>query len=235
MQNNRPKNLSQVIAEGYVFHLEDYIKQGWQIFKQNAAPFITSTLFYFLVIVIITAVDIILGRLSSDASDSWGGTWLGSFLQFLIITPLEAGFYILAIRGFQRQSSSFHDFFGGFDYFVQLVAGSVISVIFTAIGLILCIIPGFYLGVSYVLVPPLIVDRRLNFWEAMETSRQLVSRNWFGWFLLSITIFGINLLGFLVCGLGIFVSLPLTYAIWTAAYRNVAGLKSGAVQDNYDI
>ncbi|MCW6035239.1 hypothetical protein K4A83_02990 [Spirulina subsalsa FACHB-351] len=232
MQNNKPKNLSQVLVEGYVFQLEDYIKQGWQVFQKNSALFITSTFFYLVVILTITIVDIILGRLS-DNSNEWGGTGLGSMLQFLIITPLEVGFYLIAIQGLQQQSSSFNDFFKGFDYFVQLVAGSLISTIFTIVGLFLCILPGIYIGVSYVLVPLLIVDRRLNFWEAMETSRQLVSRNWFGWFLLSIMIFGINLLGILACGLGVFVSLPLTYAIWTAAYRNIAGLKYGNVQDSY--
>ncbi|MCW6035240.1 hypothetical protein K4A83_02995 [Spirulina subsalsa FACHB-351] len=226
MQDNGPKNLSQLVAEGYNFQIEDYIKQGWQVFRENTALFITTTFFYLFVLVVIAIID------QSFVTENQGGSsGLSGLLQFFIRIPLEAGFYIIALKTFQGQARSFNDFFKGFERYFQLVAGGLVSAIFIIIGIILCVIPGIYLAVSYTLVIPLIVDRKLSFWEAMETSRQLVTKNWFSWFSLSICVVVINILGVLACGFGVLVSLPLSYGIWIAAYKDVVGLKYGNIQD----
>ncbi|WP_017306754.1 hypothetical protein [Spirulina subsalsa] len=226
MQDNRPKNLSEVVAEGYNFQIEDYIKQGWQVFKDNAALFITTTVCYIVVLIVIGGID-----QATGGGDQRGGSGISGLLQFFIRVPLEAGFYIIAIKTFKGQARSFGDFFKGFERYIQLVAASIVSAIFILIGLILCIIPGIYLAVSYTLVIPLILDRNLSFWEAMETSRQLVTKKWLSWFVLSILVGVINILGVLACGFGVLVSLPLSYAIWIAAYKDVAGLKYGSTQE----
>jgi len=46
-------------------------------------------------------------------------------------------------------------------------------------GLLVLSVPCLYLLVGYVFVLPLIIDRNLAFWGAMETSRRTVHRQWF--------------------------------------------------------
>ena len=46
-------------------------------------------------------------------------------------------------------------------------------------GLLVLSLPCLYLLVGYVFVLPLIIDRNLPFWGAMETSRRTVHRQWF--------------------------------------------------------
>ena len=86
----------------------------------------------------------------------------------------------------------------------------------TYLGLVLLILPGIYLAMAYVMTMPLIGDRNLSAWQAMETSRKAVTKRWFQFFGL-----------FFVVGLGICVSiLPLGIGlVWTVPWAvNVMGV-----------
>ena len=81
------------------------------------------------------------------------------------------------------------------------------------IGLLVLSIPCMYLLVGYVFVLPLIIDRNLPFWGAMETSRRTVHRQWFQTFGL---LFAAGLL-LLVPARWFVFGLVLTLPVCTAA------------------
>jgi hypothetical protein len=90
-------------------------------------------------------------------------------------------------------------------------------------GLIL-LIPTIYLQISYMFTIPLIVDCKADFWPAMETSRRLITRQWFFFFCFSLVLDLINLAGFFACGVGLLFTLPWTVCAIAAAYENIVGL-----------
>ncbi|MEO0376719.1 MAG: DUF975 family protein [Cyanobacteria bacterium P01_A01_bin.17] len=71
---------------------------------------------------------------------------------------------------------------------------------------------------------PFIVARKMPFWTAMEASRKLVMRQWFGIFLLLIVLTLINIAGLIPCGLGLLLTVPLTSCVIAAAYESIVGL-----------
>ena len=86
-------------------------------------------------------------------------------------------------------------------------------------------LPGIYLAVSYVFTQVLIVDKKLGFWEAMETSRKVITRQWwrvFGLILLGIPFF---ILGVAAVGVGVFVALPLVTGAFAYAYEDLCNPK----------
>ncbi len=89
---------------------------------------------------------------------------------------------------------------------------------------ILFFIPAIYFGISYTFAVPLVVERRWEFWTAMEHSRKVVARHWFGIFWLLLVVGIINFVGLCLCGLGLLVTVPLTYGVIVAAYNNIFGL-----------
>lgn len=93
------------------------------------------------------------------------------------------------------------------------------------IGSIFCLIPGIYLAIAYLLTIPLILDRRMSFWDAMETSRKIVTKQWFSWFVFGLLMGVINIGGVIACIVGIFFTIPLTYCMWVAAYEDVVGIQ----------
>ncbi|MFZ4777625.1 MAG: hypothetical protein ACOYM3_19825 [Terrimicrobiaceae bacterium] len=88
---------------------------------------------------------------------------------------------------------------------------------------LLLLIPFLYFSVGIGFVFPLIVDRKIGFWEAMVTAFQTVHHQWFQTFGLWILICLVMLAGALVCCVGLLASLPLAYLIYAQGYRQLFG------------
>ena len=145
----------------------------------------------------------------------------------LFITPifggaLSGGLYYYFLRKVRGQSATLGDLFCGFTkpFLSLLVAGFLISILVT-VGIFCLVLPGIYLAVSYVFTQVLIVDKKLGFWEAMETSRRIVTRQWWrvlGLMLLSIPFLLVGIAAFVI---GIFVALPLITGAVVYAYEDL--------------
>ncbi len=97
----------------------------------------------------------------------------------------------------------------------------ILVCIFTILGLAFCIVPGIIVGSLYLFPLLLVIDRRMSFWDAMEESRKKVQPDLLGFIGFFLALIGINILGALVCGVGIFVSLPVTWCATVIAYREL--------------
>jgi uncharacterized membrane protein len=64
----------------------------------------------------------------------------------------------------------------------------------------------------------------MDFWPAMQASHAVVKRDYAGFTLFLLLLFLVNLLGLLCCFVGIFVSMPVTYAAIAVAYKDLVGL-----------
>ena len=137
----------------------------------------------------------------------------GSFASILIGAPLAVGFYLVANHLRKNTEFEFGEFFNGFNFFGALVLASLISSIFIGLGFILLIIPGVYLAVAYRFTYQFIVFGNMEFWDAMEASRKMVTKNWFPVFGLLIVLGLINFLGLIMLGIGILFTIPLTYCV----------------------
>lgn len=202
-----PKTFERLINEGYEVDPSKYLKGGWEIFKSRAGEFIVFA-------VIIAAVAALFSKLN----------FIGSLATTAVVPPLCAGFIVVIFMLFKGQQVQFGDFFKGFNYFLPLVLAGIVMGILVAIGMILLVLPGIYLIVSYMFVFLLIVDYRMEFWQAMETSRQIVTKNWFSLFVFVLMLFVINLLGTLALGIGLLVTAPLSVCSVCVAYRDIVGL-----------
>jgi hypothetical protein len=98
-----------------------------------------------------------------------------------------------------------------------------ITIILLVFGLLL-LVPIIYFSVCYIFAPLLVVDRRLGAWQAMETSRKLVNKQWFLWWLFTILQGFIILGGVCACYIGIIFAAPVVYCSMAAAYEQVIGL-----------
>jgi uncharacterized membrane protein len=189
--------------------LADHLKAGWALFKQYPGGFIVFMLVYLIISAVLNAIP-----------------WLGWLVSLLITPPLLMGNFIVAAKLLQRQPVEFQDFFSGFHFLLPLVLVWVVSWILVSLGLILLIIPGVYLAVAFLFAPYLVIDRGLDFWSALDISRRTVHPMWFEIFVLAMMLVLLNLAGTLVFGIGLLVSVPLTFCIVTAAYANLFGFRS---------
>src|SRR5882672_11523375 len=104
-----------------------------------------------------------------------------------------------------------------------LVAGLLVGV-----GLVFCILPGIYLAVAWKFTLPLVMDRHLQFWDAMEVSRKVVTKQWWGLFGLILVSALLNMAGVLLCCVGLFVTMPVTLFAILYAYHDIFGSAKSA-------
>jgi uncharacterized membrane protein len=88
------------------------------------------------------------------------------------------------------------------------------------VGLV-CLIPLIFLTVNWMFTLPLIVDKRLDFWPAMQTSMKMVRKHWWQLFGLIILVGLINGAGVLLCCVGLLFSMPLGFAAMMYAYETI--------------
>ncbi|MFB3901961.1 MAG: hypothetical protein ACE15E_00770 [Acidobacteriota bacterium] len=143
----------------------------------------------------------------------------------ILMGPIAAGLAMSGIRKAQRGKADIQDFFSGFgNFFLPALFGSILIFIFAVIGLIFLIIPGLVVLSMYMFTFHFMVHRGDDFWRAMEASRKLVSRDYFGFVAFGLLLGGINILGLMLLGVGVVITLPVTSYALTAAYLDSAAV-----------
>ena len=211
----------------YDFKLGEYISRGWEIFKSNALPFIGFTLITFVGLGIISAL---LPPPLGSGSFEDGQVGLG-IVGNILLNLLIPGVYIVAFQIARNRPTDFSDFFKGFNRALPILVLAIVSGLLVGVALLCLILPGIYLGIAYTFALPLLLDKNMDFWPAMETSRKLITKKWFSFFAFGLVLSLINIAGLLLIGIGFFVTFPLTICSTVAAYEDIVGLNSVADSD----
>src|ERR1022692_4439658 len=140
-----------------------------------------------------------------------------------------AGLHIFTMKKLMGRPAEFADLFKGFNYFVPTLVASLLIGLFVLCGTILCIIPGLVVAAMYKFTYLFIVDKRMDFWPAMQASHAVVKRDYVGFTLFLILMALVNILGALCCIVGLLVSIPVTFAAITVAYKEIVGFEQRTV------
>jgi uncharacterized membrane protein len=198
--NDLKDRTEQLILSGYQTDIGEYFRRGWKIFENNMGGFIAYVLVYMLISIVAAFIP---------------------FAPLLISGPLLVGFYIVSNKISKGETYEFGTFFKGFDFFVQLLLYTLISGIFIFLGMLALLIPGIYLAVSYAFAPMFIVFGKMEFWDAMEYSRKLVTKRWWSIFGLMLLLVLVNIGGTLLFFVGLLFTIPLSYCIIYAAFEDI--------------
>lgn len=148
----------------------------------------------------------------------------------LIQGALVAGFHIFTIKKLTGRPAEFSDLFKGFNYFVPTLVASLLIGLFVFGGTLLCLIPGLVVAAMYKFTYLFIVDKRMDFWPAMQASHAVVKNDYFGFTMFLLLMVLVDLLGVLCCVVGIFVAMPVTFAAITVAYQELVGFDPRTVE-----
>ncbi len=179
--------------------------RAWELYKLH--PFFFSL--YMLLIVSIQGMVVI---------------YLQAYMivySALLAPPLYAGFYLVANKLSRGEEVIYPDFFAGFRFWIPAAVVSLLSQTLIALGLIALIIPGIYLAVSYLFAIPMGIFGGLDPWAAMEWSRKLITRNWWRFFGLLLILLVLNLLGLVLAGIGLLLTIPLTFLVLYVVFEEL--------------
>jgi uncharacterized membrane protein len=160
--------------------------------------------------------------------------WAASFLP--VVGPLLLNYVLLGgldwlfLKLLRGQKAEVSDAFVGFGkLFVPLMLFSLVGQLLAVLGFVLCIIPGIYATIVWLLFPALLIlDKGMDFWPAMELSRKVAQK--YFWPLLGLAIIGVLLLlaGTLVLLVGVFIAFPWVTAAFVVAYEELFGVQPAA-------
>jgi hypothetical protein len=214
----------------------DCISRAWELFKANLGPIVGTSL---LVMVAMGAGGAV--------------PFIGSCISLVITGPLMGGLYLYYLKQYRGQPATTGDAFSGFtNNFRQLMLVSIVSSVlaylpllpvgiyfvahnanrgannfqFGAIDFILAgvgVVAMIYLFLAWLFALPLVIDKKLNFWPAMEVSRRVATRRIGSVLLLLLASAGVMLLGLLACFVGVLLAAPLVFASYAAAYEQLFG------------
>ncbi|MGA3163775.1 MAG: hypothetical protein ABSD77_06215 [Verrucomicrobiota bacterium] len=214
----------------YELDIGGCISRGWELVKNNFWPVVGITA---LIMLITAAINQVFGLFTRPIINAMIMEHRVSLRGILIIVltvivscPIYAVFvaglfkyYLKLIRG---ESAGIGDAFSGFGHSIgQLVLLSLVMNILMMIGYALCLIPGIYLAVAWFFSIPLVIDRQMGFWQAMELSRKMVNKHWFLVFAFLLVYGLLSMAGIIACCIGIFVTLPIGLAALMYAYETI--------------
>jgi hypothetical protein len=224
-------SIDDALKGSYDFTAGDLISEAWERVHGAKLAFVGSVFVYTIVAVFITGLFSFF--LDSQAYYETGRELEGLLADLVIgwlalpaTLPLLVGIIFLGIRrscGHELSIASI------FDYYVlvwPLVFAQILINVLTYLGLLLFILPGIYLGIAYIFALPLLVDKKMGIWEAMELSRKAVGKHWFKVFWVNIVIFFIVLISAIPFGIGLIWTIPLAFIVQGTMYRKIFGFEA---------
>ncbi|MGW0174500.1 hypothetical protein ACWDUM_11705 [Rhodococcus sp. NPDC003322] len=202
--------------------IPDALGYAWNKFKANAGVWVGITVIIFLIELV---VSFIFGF--NDSYDSFGdyftfwrilGTVVSAIVSYLVNAALVRG----ALHELDGNKPGIGSFFQ-FTNVGAIILASLLVGIITGIGFVLFIIPGIILAFLTWWTLQFVVDKEQDAVTAIKSSFRAISENVGPLVLLALVLVALNIVGALLCGLGLLITIPLTTIASTYAYRVVVG------------
>ncbi len=223
-------SLQKALNGDYDFAIGAILSEAWNRTDGVKLTFVGSVFVYAVIVVIVTAI---FGLIFNIGAYQEAGMETQSILAQVgidlltmpIEVPMLAALLMMGIMQVNGKAVKISHLFDYFVYVWPLVFASILIYFFVAIGFMLLILPGIYLSVAYIFVYPLMIDKGLGIWEAMETSRKAVTKRWFLVFGTMLSMVVITLLSALPLGIGLIWTLPMGYLLYGLLYTTVFGFE----------
>ena len=217
---------AEVPGRKKTFTVGGVIRESWEKVKGiKASIWAGSALMYLVLIVIIAGGAFLLPETTLEPEGGGVTTYLLSAL-FQVVTEVVsmlfiAGLLFMGIRHVAGDKVSWKMIFHGFSFTGKIIVVSILQFILVTIGFLLLILPGIYLVVGYAMAIPLIVDKNLSPWEALETSRKAVHKVWWKVAALYIVMSLIFLVALIPLGIGLIWVWPMIMVAAGVVYHRL--------------
>lgn len=179
--------------------LGEVMGEAWKLLIEDLGPYVVATLVYSAIVFVTCGLGV------------------------LVSGPLFGGLAVMSLMALRGERPTFDDVFAGFRFFGPLFLLSLVAFAGIFVGLLFCFLPGVYLAIAWVFAPFLVIDRRMDFLDAMALSMRTVNAHFVPVAVLTLVLGAINVLGSSVV-LGFVLTQPLCTLAVAVAYRRLFGL-----------
>ncbi len=225
-------------SRGRDFSVGELIKEAWKKTKGAKGSLWGALIFMYGILFSLSAVGIGVLQLTDPTFDPNALIGINAGLQ-LVITWLSVlfsgGIMLIGVRRALEQELSWKMVFAGFSKVFSITISIILQTILIGLGFLLLVLPGIYLTIGYALTLPLIIDKGLGPWEAMEASRKAIHKKWWtvlGLYLVMMLLYTVSAIPL---GLGLIWTIPMTFVLIGVLYVHLFGGESDAVEEIEDV
>jgi len=212
-------DLDEALEGNYNFTVSEVFSTAWELSKGFKRTFWGA-------VAVLIAIYIGFALVSMPFEDN---AFISGILQLVlnIITyPLFAGITMLAVfraAGREVQAMQVTSFY---PFTVKIILLNIVMILLTALGFLLLILPGIYLSVAYMFALPLMLDKKMGIWEALETSRKIITHKWFNFFGVVLLMMLMLMAAGVLLLIGLIWAAPVAALLTGVLYMKIAGVES---------
>jgi uncharacterized membrane protein len=204
------------------FKATDALSYGWRRYTASWQPWLWFGLvcagaFVAVYVAFVVPLLVIIFRHTDDVTGELDQAAVVPLIalytaMLLVMLPLQVVIQGAAARGAHLTVSgdpgSFTAWFRGIGFW-RLIGCSLLSSLLVLVGFVLLIIPGLIFAFLSYLAPYFVVNEGQGPWQAIRSSIRISRPNWAQLLLLALLSYLVMIAGYLACGLGLLVALPV--------------------------
>ena len=221
-------SLQRGLAGEYELNLSALLSESWGRVSGNKGLIWMAMLFYLGLAFLIGMFFGVLNTPPVDASELQPPSTMeaiGNLVSALVLMPMAVGLAFLAAALAMGHRPNPKSLFAWYGHTLKIFLTGLLMNLLILIGLLLLVLPGIYLAVSYQIALPLMVDKKLGPWEALEASRKIIGHRFFTVLGFDIVAFVLVALSMLLLGIPFIWTVPMLVIAFGVIYRNMVGLE----------
>ncbi len=228
-------NIEDAIAGNIDVSMLGTLGEAWRDLKGFKLKCHIASAIWFVVylIAMLISLPVIYGLVAMGADEN-SASIIGTVVQLIAIAitmPMMAGIMIMGIRHSQRKSVSAGSVLSYFHRAPGAILWYLLYMLMITLGYLLLILPGIYLSFAYMFSLPLMIEKDMGAWEALEVSRKAVTRIWFraAGFLILISL--LVTLGMIPLGIPLIWIVPWVSLAFAMLYFKLFGAEGETLAD----
>ncbi len=227
IQGNSAGSLEAALAGRWDFQVGELLSESWRLTSGYKGTFWATS--------IIGIVLMIVGQLATSAFTGALGV-VSPLLVMIVGIPVSVAFaglgypalylpvFMTALDKFDGRPVSMKTMLDYKPSIVPMIIVGILVTLLVSLGMVLLLIPGLYLTAVYMTVTPLVSERNLKPWDAMEISRKSCTHHWGKILLLMLAVGLVAGIGsVLTLGIGLIWLAPWLAMTYAVLFRRVFG------------
>lgn len=190
-------------------NIEEVLQVGWDQTKKHFGYLVGLVVLLFVASLILNAVSV--------------APVIGVVLAVVGQVILNMGTVHLTLSLARGQKRSYKELFTTIKPFWSFLGASLLVALAVSVGMVFLVIPGVILALTLQFYSYLIIDKRLGVVDSLKESARITRGHKWRLFWLMIVLAIINVIGALIFGVGLLVSIPLTMMAMIHVYLKLSG------------
>lgn len=138
---------------------------------------------------------------------------------FTVASVFSYGVVSVFLKVVRKEEFVFEDIFNGFKTYSRAFLSNLLYTLIVVVGLVLLIIPGLFLACRLIFIPYLIMDKKHSVMDSIKISFYMSKGYFWTIFGMGILSFFVIILGLVLFGFGILISLVWIYTAFAVFYN----------------